>query len=223
MTIRVVLADDQAMIRAGLLLVLRAEPEIEVVAECADGMEVLQAVAAYRPDVVLMDLRMPRMDGLEATRRVRRMPDPSRVLALTTFDDDEVLWGALDAGVDGFILKDSPPEALDAAIRTVAAGGAWLDPRVAPRVLAGLRQRTGERSHSQAAELLERLTPRERQVLQLLATGATNQEIADQLHLGARTVKSHVSAVFSKLGARDRVAAVVLAHDLGLTTRNRAH
>lgn len=218
--IRVVLTDDQAMIRSGLHLVLRAEPDVEVVAECADGFEALRAVREHRPDVVLMDVRMPGMDGMEATRQLRSQAQPPAVLALTTFDDDEVLWGALDAGVDGFVLKDSPAEALGAAIRVVAGGGAWLDPRVTSRVLAAVRRIDGSRSRADSAEILTRLTPREREVLALLATGATNAEIAQQLYLGERTVKSHVSAVFAKLDARDRVAAVVLAHDLGVVPRH---
>jgi DNA-binding NarL/FixJ family response regulator len=229
-SVRVVLADDQAMIRSGLHLVLRAEPDITVVAQCADGAEAVAAVHEHHPDVVLMDVRMPRLDGIEATRRLRELGDPVRVLVLTTFDDDDVLWGALDAGADGFVLKDSPAEALAAAIRAVAGGGAWLDPRVTPRVLAAVRTRPSApqpgrpqpgsprhgRRQPDTAAAAARLTPRERDVLRLLATGATNQEIADRLRMGERTVKSHVSAVFAKLGARDRVAAVLLAHELGL-------
>jgi DNA-binding NarL/FixJ family response regulator len=217
--VRVVLADDQAMIRSGLHLVLRAEPDIAVVAECADGIEAVAAVREHRPDVVLMDVRMPRLDGIEATRQLRALGEPVAVLVLTTFDDDDVLWGALDAGADGFVLKDSPAEALGAAIRAVAGGGAWLDPRVTPRVLAAVRTTPSRRPSQQrpdGAALAARLTPRELDVLRLIATGATNQEIADRLRMGERTVKSHVSAVFAKLGARDRVAAVLLAHELGV-------
>ncbi|HEX2810648.1 MAG TPA: response regulator transcription factor, partial [Kineosporiaceae bacterium] len=131
--VRVVLADDQAMIRSGLHLVLRAEPDIIVVAECADGLEAVAAVRQHRPDVVLMDVRMPRLNGIDATRQLRGLGEPVRILVLTTFDDDDVLWGALEAGADGFVLKDSPAEELAAAIRAVAGGGAWLDPRVTPR------------------------------------------------------------------------------------------
>lgn len=215
-SIRVVLADDQAMIRSGLHLVLRAEPDVAVVAECADGVQALAAVRAHRPDVVLMDVRMPQMDGLEATRHLRAVGPTPPVLVLTTFDDDDVLWGALDAGAAGFVLKDSPADELGAAIRAVAGGGAWLDPRVTPRVLAALRRRPGRRPPPERARLLERLTPRELDVLRRLAAGATNSEIAEQLRMGERTVKSHVSAVFAKLDARDRVAAAVLGHELGV-------
>ena len=214
--IRVVLADDQAMIRSGLHLVLRAEQDITVVAECSDGAQAITAARQHRPDVVLMDVRMPRLDGIAATRELRRLDLPVRVLILTTFDDDDVLWGALDAGADGFVLKDSPAEALTAAIRAVAGGGAWLDPRITPRVLATVRQRPQTPPAMHGAAAASRLTPRELDVLRLLAAGSTNQEIAEQLGMGERTVKTHVSAVFAKLGARDRVAAVLLAHDLGI-------
>jgi DNA-binding NarL/FixJ family response regulator len=212
-TIRILLADDQAMVRAGLALVLGAEDDLEVVAECEDGTGVLPAVRRDRPDLVLMDVRMPRMDGPEAIRRLAATDDPPPVLALTTFDDDATLWGAITAGAAGFVLKDSRAELLVEAVRAVAAGGAWLDPRVLPRVLASAR-RTPPASGS-AAAALEQLTPRERQVLGLLCRGGSNAEIAAAIGTAERTVKSHVSAILAKLGARDRAAAIVTAYDAG--------
>jgi DNA-binding NarL/FixJ family response regulator len=211
--LRVIIADDQAMVRAGLALILSAEPDIRVVAECEDGTGVQPAVRAHRPDLVLMDVRMPRMDGPEATRRLRELPDAPPVLALTTFDDDAVLWGALTAGAAGFVLKDSPAELLTAAVRAVAGGGAWLDPRVLPRVLARARDRSPV--SVAAASALEQLTPRELEVLRRICDGSTNPEIAADLRVAERTVKSHVSAIFSKLGARDRAAVIIAAYDAG--------
>jgi DNA-binding NarL/FixJ family response regulator len=200
--------------RGGLVLILGAEPDIEVVAECEDGTSVLSKVRAHHPDIVLMDVRMPLVDGPEATRRLQTLDAPPPVLALTTFDDDVVLWGALTAGAAGFVLKDSPAEVLVTAVRAVAAGGAWLDQRVLPRVLA--RARDGSPPSPTATRALEQLTPRELEVLRRMSLGATNGEIAIELHVGERTVKSHVSAIFSKLGARDRAAAIIAAYDAGL-------
>jgi DNA-binding NarL/FixJ family response regulator len=216
--VRIVLADDQAMIRAGLALVLGSEPGLEIVAELPDGAGVADVVATLQPDLVLLDIRMPTVSGPEATRILRTMPDSPPVLALTTFDDDEVLWSALDAGVMGFILKDSSPELLIEAVRAVAGGGAWIDPRVLPRVLARARGTTTT-SRVQTG-LLTMLTPREAEVLRLICTGASNKDIAVQLHVAERTVKSHVSAIFSKLGARDRAGAVVAAFEAGLDPRD---
>jgi DNA-binding NarL/FixJ family response regulator len=214
MSVRVILVDDQAMVRAGLALILGSEAGIDVVAECEDGTGVLAAVRAHRPDLVLMDVRMPRMDGPEATRRLRELPAPPPVLALTTFDDDAVLWGALTAGAAGFVLKDSPAEVLIAAVHAVATGGSWLDHRVLPRVLA--RAREASPASPSAARRLDQLTPRELDVLRRICRGATNPEIAGELRVGERTVKSHVSAIFAKLGARDRAAAIIAAYDAGL-------
>jgi DNA-binding NarL/FixJ family response regulator len=211
--LRVVLVDDQAMIRSGLALVLGAEPDITVVAEAPDGAAGVVAATRFAPDVVLMDVRMPGVDGPEATRRLLVTDAPPPVLALTTFDDDEVLWAALDAGAEGFVLKDSPAESLVAAVRAVAAGGSWIDPRVLPRVLARARGAGGP------ARLPESLTGREREVLEAMCAGASNPEIAERLGMGERTVKSHVSAILLKLGARDRIGAVLLALDAGVGRR----
>lgn len=212
--VRVLVADDQALVRAGLALVLGSEPGMTVVAQCDDGDAVAAAVRLHRPDVVLMDVRMARLDGPAATRLLRATPDPPPVLALTTFDDDEVLWAAVDAGSAGFVLKDSPPEALVDAVRAVAAGGSWLDPRVLPRVLDRARSRPARSAAT--ARALARLTPREAEVMRLLCQGASNDEIARSLRLGERTVKSHVSAILAKLGARDRAAAIVAAYAGGM-------
>ena len=212
-TLRVVVADDQAMIRSGLALVLSAEPDLEVVAECGDGRALVRATAELRPDLVLTDVRMPVLDGTEATRLIRSAPEPPPVLALTTFDDDDVLWPILAAGVGGFVLKDSPAESLVAAVRTVAGGGRWIDPRVLPRVV--------DRALSQpvaaptVAKALARLTPREREVLDLICQGTTNAEIAATLRTTERTVKSQVSSVLQKLGARDRAGAIIVAYEAG--------
>ena len=213
MTIRIVLADDQAMIRSGLALVLRSEPDLEIVEECADGHALLRAVTLSSPDVVLTDIRMPGVDGIEATRRIRHLDDGPPVLALTTFDDDDVLWPTLDAGANGFVLKDSAAEALVDAVRVVAGGGTWIDPRVLPRVVA--RAVAQPQVSADSARALASLTPRERDVLDLVCDGASNAEVAVALDTGERTVKSHVSAILAKLGARDRAGAIVMAHRAG--------
>ncbi len=213
--VNVVLVDDQQLVRAGVAFILSTEPGMRVVAEAANGALGVHAAAAHRPDVVMMDVRMPVMDGLEATRRIRETDGPP-VLVLTTFDDDEVLWGAVQAGAAGFVLKDAPADDLIRAVRAVAAGGSWLDPRVTPRllsVLQGSRSPTSERPES-----FDRLSERELEVLALVARGASNAEIAEALFVSERTVKGHVGSIFSKLGARDRAAAIVFAYDAGLIT-----
>jgi DNA-binding NarL/FixJ family response regulator len=214
--IRLLLVDDQELVRAGLRLILSAEDDLEVVGEAADGRAGVDAARTLTPDVVLMDVRMPVMDGIEATRRLVADGD-HRVLALTTFEDDEVLWGVIEAGAAGFVLKDAPAADLVGAIRVTARGGSWLDPRVADRVLTVLRQRPGSVA-SATDSPVDPLTEREREVLRLVASGANNAEIAESLYLSERTVKGHISAIFAKLGVRDRPAAIIRAYDAGIVT-----
>jgi DNA-binding NarL/FixJ family response regulator len=214
--IRLLLVDDQELVRAGLRLILSAEDDLEVVGEAPDGRAGVDAARRLTPDVVLMDVRMPVMDGIEATRRLAADGD-HRVLALTTFEDDEVLWGVIEAGAAGFVLKDAPAADLVGAIRVTARGGSWLDPTVADRVLTVLRRRPGGVTAA-AGSPVDPLTEREREVLRLVATGANNAEIADELYLSERTVKGHISAIFSKLGVRDRAAAIIRAYDAGIVT-----
>jgi DNA-binding NarL/FixJ family response regulator len=214
----VLLVDDQPMVRAGLALILRAQPDLEVVGECDDGSEVIDAVAACSPDVVCMDVRMPIVDGIEATRRLRAEAGPP-VCVLTTFGDEDILWNAVEAGAAGFELKSATPENLIEALRTVAAGGTWIDGTLLGPILESYRRLASPADRPDRR--LEVLTRREREVLRLMARGASNREIADQLHLAETTVKSHVGAVFSKLGARDRAAAIVLAFDAGLVRPHR--
>lgn len=213
-TVRVLLVDDQELIRAGLRGILRASYGFEVVGELADGSGVVAAVQELAPDVVVMDVRMPGVDGVEATRRLATLADPPPVLVLTTFEDEEVLAGALRAGADGFLLKGVPAEDLQRAVRTVARGGSWLDPAVTRRVLAAYRSGP----HPAPAAALDVLTPREREVLALVGTGLSNREIAAVLVLGEGTVKTHVGHLFAKLALRDRAAAVVFAFDHGLVS-----
>jgi DNA-binding NarL/FixJ family response regulator len=212
--IRVLLVDDQPLVRTGLKMILGSEDGIEVAGECADGTEVSGAVERLRPNLVIMDIRMRGMDGVEATRQLRANPDAPPVLVLTTFDDDEILSAALRAGASGFQLKDAPPEDLVRAVRVVAAGGASLDPAVMGRVLAVYR--TSATGDTEPAERLADLTPREMDVLRLMARGANNQEIADELVVGEATIKTHVGRIFEKLEVRDRAAAIVLAFDHGI-------
>jgi DNA-binding NarL/FixJ family response regulator len=213
--IRVLLVDDQELVRTGLRGILRAPFGFDIVGECADGGEVAAAVDTLRPDVVLMDVRMPRVDGMRATRELRRRDGSPPVLALTTFDDDEVLAGMLRAGASGFVLKGVPAEDLQRAVREVAEGGAWLDPAVTGRVLAIYRSAPPPARDDPA---LGTLTGREREVLALIGQGKTNTEIAAELVVGEGTVKTHVNHVFTKLQLRDRAAAVVYAFDHDLVT-----
>lgn len=214
--IRVVLVDDQAIVRAGVARILSPEDGFDIVAECADGSEVVAAVQSSRPDIVLMDVRMRQVDGLEATRRLAELPDPPPVLILTTFDEDEVLWGAIEAGAGGFVLKDTRAADLIAAARAVAGGGAWFDPAVTPRVLTAYRRSVLPRERDKRR--LDQLSEREQEVLVLMARGAVNQEIAAGLHISEATVKSHVGSIFVKLGVRDRAAAIIYAFDHGVVS-----
>ena len=212
MTVRVVLVDDEAMVRVGLRMVLSSEPDIEVVGEAQDGGEAVDVVGATRPDVVLMDIRMPRVDGLEGSRRVLEAHPGVRVIVLTTFDEDEYVETALRNGVSGFLLKVAPPERLVEAVRTVAGGGGLLDPAVTVRVIESF---AASPARAARADVLDRLTERERDVLRLIGRGLSNAEIAAELYLGETTVKTHVSNVLAKLGLRDRVQAVVAAYETG--------
>ncbi len=212
--IRVLIVDDQPVVRAGVARILGPDDGFEVVAECDDGDEVVAAVGEHRPDIVLMDVRMRRIDGVTATRQLREISDEPPVLVLTTFDDDDALWGALDAGAAGFVLKDAAADDLIAAARAVAGGAAWLDPKVAGRVLGAVRTRG--RAHAGDEARVDELTEREHEVLRHMARGATNSEIAEALIVGEATVKTHVGAIFSKLGVRDRAAAIVFAYDHGI-------
>jgi DNA-binding NarL/FixJ family response regulator len=211
--IRVGLVDDQAIVRAGVARILSPEDGFEVVAECGDGVEAVERLPGLSLDVVLMDIRMPRMDGIEATRS---LGGAVPVLVLTTFGEDEVLWGALEAGAAGFVLKDSSAEDLIAAARAVAGGGAWFDQAVAPRVLAQYRRLVAPAAREVAR--IDDLTDREHDVLRLMARGATNAQIAGELFVAEATVKTHVGSIFMKLGVRDRPAAIVFAYDHGVVT-----
>jgi DNA-binding NarL/FixJ family response regulator len=210
MTIKVLIADDQALVRTGFRKILESEPDLEVVAEAADGGEAVETGLLLRPDVVLMDIRMPRLDGLEATRR---LAGKTRVLVLTTFDLNEYVYEALRAGASGFLLKDAPADQLVTAIRVVAAGEALLAPSITRRLIEEFARRPP--SNARPAEL-EALSPRELEVLRLVARGLSNAEIASELFVGDATVKTHVSRILQKLTLRDRVQAVVLAYESGL-------
>lgn len=212
--LRVVLVDDQEIVRAGVARILGPDDGFDIVAECDDGDQVVEAVRAHSPDVVLLDVRMKRVDGLEATELVSSLSDPPPILILTTFDEDEVLWGALRGGAAGFVLKESSPAQLISAVRCVAGGGSWLDPAVTPKVLAACRGTLGTRQ--EAERKAEDLTEREHEVLRLIARGDTNPEIAESLVVSEATVKSHVGNIFAKLGVRDRAAAIIYAFEHGL-------
>jgi DNA-binding NarL/FixJ family response regulator len=215
-TIRILVVDDQALVRTGFAMILGAEPDLEVVGEAADGLAAVQAARELRPDVVLMDIRMPVMDGVEATRHIAgpEVDDPLRVLILTTFDLDEYVFDALRAGASGFLLKDTPPEELATAVRVVAAGDALLAPSITRKLVAEFASRP-EPGPVVTADL-EQLTEREREVLVLMARGLSNGEIAAELIVGETTVKTHVGRILMKLHLRDRVQAVVLAYEIGL-------
>ncbi|HEY7200166.1 MAG TPA: response regulator transcription factor [Candidatus Dormibacteraeota bacterium] len=217
--IALLLVDDQPLVRAGLRMVFEPEADVRIVGEAADGDQAVRLAASLRPDVVLMDVRMPRVDGIQATRAILdggADPAAARVLVLTTFDHDEYVYEALRAGASGFLLKDAPPEALVAAVRAVAAGDALLAPSITRRLIEGFAHR--RRPPAPPPGLAE-LTDREREVLRLVARGLSNAEIAERLHVGESTVKTHVGHVLSKLGLRDRVQAVVLAYEAGVVER----
>jgi DNA-binding NarL/FixJ family response regulator len=211
-SIRVLVADDQSMVRAGFRMLLSGEDDIDVVGEASNGLEAVEKAARFDPTVVLMDIRMPELDGLEATRRIVATDESARVLVLTTFDLDEYVYEALRAGASGFVLKDDPPEQLIAAIRTVAAGDALLSPAVTKRVI----ERFSRMPRPTAPTKLEELSEREREVFRLVARGLSNAEIGQELFISETTVKTHVTHILAKLGLRDRVQAVVLAYQSGL-------
>ncbi|MGZ4498623.1 MAG: response regulator [Nocardioides sp.] len=215
--IRVLVADDQELVRTGLRLILSSEPDVEVVADVADGQEAVRAALRTQPDVVLMDVRMPVLDGIAATSRLAADPGcAARVLVLTTFDDDEHVYAALAAGASGFLLKDAPAEELVAAIRVVARGDAMLAPTVTRRLLDQFGR---QRPDAALAARVATLTDREREVLRAMAEGLSNSEVARALVIGEATVKTHVARILQKLGARDRVQAVVAAYRSGLATQ----
>jgi DNA-binding NarL/FixJ family response regulator len=212
MTIRVLVADDQSMVRAGFRMLLSGEEDIEVVAEARDGLEAVDKAARFQPTVVLMDIRMPELDGLQATRRILAADPAARILVLTTFGLDEYVFEALSAGASGFVLKDDPPEQLIAAVRTVAAGDALLSPAITKRVI----RQFARTARPEPPKALDELTTREREILRLIATGLSNAEIGAELYISDTTVKTHVTHILQKLNLRDRVQAVVMAYQTGL-------
>jgi len=215
---RVVLVDDDPLVRSGLSLILGGAPDLEVVSSASDGVEALEVVARERPDVVLMDIRMPRLDGIEATRRLRDLPDlrDVRVIVLTTFDADDMIVEALRAGAAGFLLKDTPPARLVEAVRAAAAGEPTLSPRVAEQLIAAVTDRSAPDGRRAAAARLDALTDREREVALALARGLSNADIAGELYMSVPTVKTHVSRILTKLDAANRVQAAIVVHDAGL-------
>jgi DNA-binding NarL/FixJ family response regulator len=220
MSIRVLLADDQALVRGGLRKIVDTEPDMQVVAEAADGLAAVDAAARSKPDVAVVDIRMPRLDGIEATRRILAAADGAelRVLILTTFGLDEYVYESLRAGASGFMLKDSPPEQLVEGIRLIADGGGLIDPAVTRSVIEEFARRSPSPPPSAAGDADPDLTGREREVLELLTRGRSNAEIAADLVLTEATVKTHVAHVLMKLGVRDRVQAVIWAYEAGLVT-----
>jgi DNA-binding NarL/FixJ family response regulator len=213
MTIRVVVADDQGMVRSGFSVLLNAQPDIEVIGEAVNGREAIAQAADLRPDVILMDVRMPVLDGLQATKQITAMPDPPKILVLTTFDLDDYVYEALRYGASGFLLKDASANELADAVRLVAAGDAMLAPGVTRRLIAEFARMGAPRGPNRK---LEGLTERESEVLALVARGLSNAEIASRLFVAEQTVKTHVSRILMKLGLRDRTQAVVLAYETGL-------
>jgi DNA-binding NarL/FixJ family response regulator len=214
MTIRVVVADDQGMVRSGFSVLLNAQPDIEVIGEAVNGQEAITRAAELRPDVILMDVRMPVLDGLQATRQITAMTDPPKILVLTTFDLDDYVYEALRSGASGFLLKDASATELANAVRLVAAGDALLAPGVTRRLIAEFARMGAPRSPGR--KQLEGLTERESEVLALVARGMSNAEIADHLVVAEQTIKTHVGRILMKLGLRDRTQAVVLAYESGL-------
>jgi len=212
MSIRVLVADDQSMVRAGFRMLLADEDDIEVVAEASNGLEAVEKAGRYEPSVVLMDIRMPELDGLAAAQRILEADKDARILILTTFDHDEYVYEALRIGASGFVLKDDPPEQLIAAIRTIAQGDALLSPSITKRVI----EQFGRVPRLEPPSGLDELTTREQEILELVAQGLSNAEIADQLVISETTVKTHVTHILQKLNLRDRVQAVVLAFQTGL-------
>lgn len=219
MTIRILLVDDQALMRSGLRLILEAAPDIEVVGEAADGDEAITVANRCRPDVVLLDIRMPGVDGIEATRRMTRSSDGPKVLILTTYDLDEHLWDAIEAGAGGFMLKTAPPTQLLEAVRTVAGGEAVVAPTITRRLL---EQFVAQPPAGRDAPVLESLSAREREVFELVGSGLSNEEIGAELYLSVATIKTHVNNLFRKLGVKNRVQAVVLAHETGIVRPGRS-
>jgi DNA-binding NarL/FixJ family response regulator len=219
MTIGVVVVDDQALVRAGFRVLVESEDDFEVLGEASNGIEAVALVARTRPDVVLMDVRMPEMDGIEATRQIleARPGEAPRILILTTFDLDEYVYAALRCGASGFMLKDTPPAELLAAIRIIAGGDALLAPSVTRRLIADFASR--ETRPAVSADALHALTEREREVFGQVARGRSNQELAEALHMSPATAKTHVSRVLTKLGARDRAQLVVIAYESGFISR----
>jgi DNA-binding NarL/FixJ family response regulator len=212
MTIRVLVADDQSMVRAGFRMLLAGQEDIEVVAEASNGLEAVDKAARFHPTLVLMDIRMPGLDGIQATRRILAADGAARILILTTFDLDEYVYEALRAGASGFVLKDDPPEQLIAAVRTVAAGDALLSPAITKRVISAFTRIP----HPAVPDEVRDLSEREREVFRLIARGLSNEEIGRELYISETTVKTHVTHILQKLDLRDRVQAVVLAYQTGL-------